>query len=108
MGEEQNSFRKDVREEDNMLVVMEVIEKIMREKSKGYFAFLDIEKAYDGINRYKLSKILKRVGMKIIMSMYEGTKAKYSIRNLESGWVRNGRGVPQGSVLSPLLFGLYT
>jgi len=63
MGEEQNGFRKDRRGEDNMFVVREVIEKMRRERSKGYFAFLNIEKVYDKLNRYKLFKILERVGM---------------------------------------------
>lgn len=96
-----------------MFMVREMIETMRREKSKGYFTFLDIEKAYDKINIYKLFKMLMMVGMsekilKITESMYEGTKAKCSIGNLETRWVRSGRGMRQGCVLSPLLFRIYT
>ena len=39
MGEEQNGFRVDRRGEDNMFVVREVIEKMVKEKMKAYVAF---------------------------------------------------------------------
>ena len=51
MGDEQNGFRKDRRGEDNMFVVNEVIERAKKDGRKKYIAFLDIEKAYDRVNR---------------------------------------------------------
>lgn len=113
MGEEQNGFRMDRRGEDNMFVVREVIENMKKSGRKGYFAFLDIEKAYDRVNRYKMCKILETVGVSekivnIIKSMYENTRARYSMGDIETDWVESKRGVRQGCGLSPLLFGLYT
>jgi len=40
--------------------------------------------------------------------MYEGTKAIYTLCELETDWLKCKKGVWQGCVLSPLLFGLYT
>ena len=113
LGEEQNGFRVDRRAEDNIFVVNELIEKKRRERSKLYLCFLDIEKAYDRVNREILWKVLDKVGLsekivKIIRSMYEDTKAIYRLGTLETDWVRSERGVRQGCILSPTLFSLYT
>ena len=112
MGEEQNGFLKDRRGEDNMFVVNEVIERAKKEGEKKYLAFLDIEKAYDKVRRDMLCKVLEIIGMsekvvRIIRSMYENTRAKYSMGDIKTDWVYSKRGVRQGCVLSPLLFGLY-
>ena len=52
MGEEQNGFRRDRKAEDNIYVVMnELISRMKKENKRIYIAFLDIEKAYDRVNR---------------------------------------------------------
>ena len=113
MGEEQNGFRKGRRGEDNMYVVNTLVETMGRIGAKMYLAFLDIEKAYDRVNREILCKLLERVCMSkkvvdIITSLYEGTRAIYRLGEIETEWVSSRKGVRQGCVLSPLLFGLYT
>ena len=57
--------------------------------------------------------LLERIGVsekvvKIIKSMYENTKGTYCMGELKTDWMRSKRGVRQGRVLSPLLFGVYT
>ena len=84
-----------------------------KEGKKVYMAFLDIEKAYDKVNRSILWKVLERCGMSekivnIIKSMYVNTRGKYALGELETDWVKSVKGVRQGCILSPLLFGLYT
>ena len=113
LGEEQNGFRVNRRGEDNIFIVREIIEKCNRESKKGYLAFLDIEKAYDRVNRQVLCKVLKKCGMsekivRIIESMYENTRAKYALGDIETEWVCSNRGVRQGCILSPVLFAMYT
>ena len=44
----------------------------------------------------------------IIDSTYVNTRAMYSLDEIASDWVKSVRGVRQGCILSPLLFGLYT
>ena len=113
LSEEQNGFRVDRRGEDNMYVVRELMEDCKRESKRGYFAFLDIEKAYDRVNREILCMVLNKCGVsekivRIIESMYVNTRAKYALGNVETEWVYSRRGVRQGCILSPLLFSLYT
>ena len=112
-SENQNGFRALRRGEDNMYVICEVIERMKKEGKKVYMAFLDIEKAYDKVNRSILWKVLERCGMtekivNIIKSMYVNTRGKYALGELETDWVKSVKGVRQGCILSPLLFGLYT
>ena len=63
---------------------------------KGFLAFLDIEKAYDRVNRYKMCKMLERVGVSlkftsIIRSLYEHTRAKFSLGDIETDQVEQQR-----------------
>ena len=75
--------------------------------------FLDIEKAYDRVNREMLGIVLEKIGLSdkivnIVRSMYVDTKAKYRLGDIETDWVKSERGVRQGCILSPTLFSLYT
>ena len=111
LGEEYNSFRMDKRA-DYVFAVNEIIEKKKNDGGKLYLSFLDIEKAYDGVNREMLCRALKKVGLSerivnIVRSMYVDTKARYRIGNIETDWVKSERGVRQGCILSPILFSFY-
>ena len=113
LGEEQNGFRKDRRAEDNVFVISELIEGKKGSREKLYLGFLDIEKAYDRVNREMLCGVLGKVGLSekivnIVKSMYVDTKARYRLGSLETDWVKSERGVRQGCILSPTLFSLYT
>jgi hypothetical protein len=113
LGENQNGFRKDRRGTDNIYILGEIIEGYKGKREKVYLAFLDIEKAYDRVDRETLWKVLRRVGYSekvvgIIRSLYRETRAKFKIGNIETDWVHSVRGVRQGCILSPLLFSLYT
>ena len=53
---------------------------------------LDIEKVYDIVNRRMPCKVLERIGMsekivRIISNMYENTRVKFSMGDLDTGWV---------------------
>ena len=78
LSEKQNGFRVGRQGEDNMFILRVLMERCKRENRRGYFAFLDIEKVYDRVNREILSKVLNKCGVsskvvKIISSMYADT-----------------------------------
>ena len=113
LGEEQNGFRGDRRGEDNIFVINELIERVKKDGRRVYLGFIDIEKAYDRVDRKLMCQMLEKIGMtdkyvRIIKSMYVNTRAKYRLGDVETDWVRSVRGVRHGCILSPLLFNLYT
>lgn len=113
IGEEQNGFRQDRRGEDNIYVIRELVEDFNRRNKCLYLAFLDIEKAYDKVNRQTLIYVLDKLGIprkisNLVKGMYTNTKAKYIFGDIETEWVHLDKGVRQGCVLSPLLFSIYT
>ena len=113
LSEEQNAFRADRRGEDNVFCVKELVEMCVREGKRAYFGFLDIEKAYDRVDRGILLGLLEKIGIperivSIIGSMYTDTRSKYKLGDMHTDYVELGRGVRQGCTLSPLLFNLYT
>ena len=74
-----------------------------KDNRRIYIAFLDIEKAYDRVDRGMMCRVLEEVGVSVkvvnvIKSMYVNTRAKYRLEDFESGWVRSRRGVRQGCI----------
>ena len=109
IGEEQNGFRKDRRGTENLFVLKELIEKAGKENKQLYCMFLDIEKAYDTVNREIMWKLIEWLGFdehirKILQSMYRNTIAKYHWNEVVVDEVKSEIGLRQGCTLSPLLF----
>ena len=113
LGEEQQGFRRERRGEDNLFILNEIIENHKKNNKNLYLCFIDIEKAYDKVNRELLIKVLGKVGLpakvvNIIKSLYLDTRATYMLGEFETDWVDIENGVRQGCVMSPTLFNLYT
>ena len=77
-----------------------------------YTAFLDIAKAYDRVWQPGLWVKLQRLGMdtqllELIRLMYRSIVRRVLIRNDVSAEFEVHAGVPQGAVLSPLLYANY-
>ena len=71
--------------------------------------FLDIEKAYDSLDRSKVWDTLQKKGVEKqtvarIKEMYQGSVSCVKIGGERSNWLRQRSGLKQGSALSPLLF----
>ena len=74
-----------------------------------YFAFVDLEKAFDRVPRDVLWWSMRKVGIdewvvRLVQSMYKNARSKVRVRDSYSEEFEVGVGVHQGSVLSPLLF----
>ena len=94
---------------DAIFVIRQMQERHQRKGKKLYYAFIDLEKAFDRVPREVTRWALRKSGVdewlvNAVMAMYD--EARTSVRtgsgNSESFWVKVG--LHQGSVLSPLLF----
>ena len=76
-----------------------------------YFCFIDYAKAYDCLDHNKLWKILKEMGIPdhltcLLGNLYAGQEATVKTGHGKTDWFQIGKGVCQGSILSPCLFKL--
>ena len=79
--EEQNGFRTGRSCIDNVFTIKQTTEKRREFNLETHIAFLDLEKAFDRVNRHKLWKILNKRGIpyhliEVIMSLYENTSVQ--------------------------------
>src|SRR5215469_5830357 len=63
VGEEQGGFRKDRRCVDQMFAVKGLCEKYREKGREIYFGFMDLEKAYDRIDREALWRVMRKYGV---------------------------------------------
>ena len=78
-----------------------------------YFCFLDYAKAFGCVDHKKLWKILKEMGIPdhltcLLRNLYAGQEATVRTGYGTTDWFQIGKGLPQGCVLSPCLFNLYS
>ena len=63
LGEIQGGFRRGRRTEDNLFMLEGLIEMVKGRKEEIFGAFLDMEKAYDRVNRKKLFEVMRCYGV---------------------------------------------
>ena len=73
----------------------------------------DYPKAFDCVDHNRLWKILKKMGIPdhltcLLRNLYAGQQATVRTRHGTTDWFQTGKGICQGSILSPCLFNLYT
>ena len=112
LGDIQGGFRTKRRTEDNLFILERIIETVRYRNQKLFLGFLDLEKAYDKVNRDKLFDILRRYGIcdrfvDVLQRIYKGSKVKFVWKGIETEWFETKSGVRQGCPLSPLLFNIY-
>ena len=74
-----------------------------------YFCFIDYAKAFDCVDHNKLWKILQEMEIPdhltcLLRNLYAGPEAMVRTGHGTTDWFQIGKGVPQGSLLSPCLF----
>ena len=76
------------------------------------FCFIDYAKAFDCVDHNKLWKILKEMGIPdhltcLLRNLHAGQEATVKTGHGTTDWFQIGKGLCQGSILSPCLFNLY-
>ena len=87
------------------------MEKAREFQKNIYFCFIDYAKAFDGVDRNKLWKILKEMGIPkhltyLLRNLHTGQEATVRTGHGTTDWFQIGKGVRQGCILSPCLFNL--
>jgi hypothetical protein len=88
----------------------ECVARVLKMRNKGRLLFVDLEKAFDKVDRHQLLAILKRRCkneddhhlVHVLRNLLTNTKGIFGEQVVETT-----TGVPQGGVLSPLLFNVY-
>ena len=94
---------------DAIFIVRQIQEAYIRKNRNLFFAFVDLEKAFDRVPRKVLWWALRKVGapewiVRVIQGMYQNARSQVRVNNVLSDVFDVKVGVHQGSVLSPLLF----
>ena len=93
----------------NLLEYLETVTKLLDEGVPVDVIYLDFAKAFDKVPHARLLKKLEEHGIegdftRWIKNWLEGRRQRVNISGKLSGWANVLGGVPQGSVLGPLLF----
>ena len=77
-----------------------------------YFSFVNYAKDFDHVDHNKLWKILQESRLPdcitcLLRNLYSGQESTVRTGHGKTDWFKIGKGVCQGSILSPCLFNLY-
>ena len=108
----QCGFRKGYSAQNCLVVMLEKCKKSIDQKGSSGALFTDLSKAFDSIAHDLLIAKLGAYGvdiysLKIINSYLTNRYQRVKINSQSSRWSEISCGVPQGSVLGPLLFNIY-
>ena len=108
----QFGFRKKYSTNHSLLSIIENIRDKLDNKTFSCGVFVDLEKAFDTVNHSILLKKLDHYGIrgqanKWFSSYFSRRQQKVSLNGVCSEYSKISCGVPQGSILGPLLFLLY-
>ena len=105
----QTGFRKGRGTRDQIANIRWTIEKAREFEKTIYFCFIDYAKAFDCVDHNKLWEILKEMGIPdhlacLLRNLCAGQEATVKTGHGTTDWFQIGKGVHQGSILSPCLF----
>ena len=108
----QFGFKKNKSTEDAVFNFLEYLYLKLNEGDVAAAVFCDFSKAFDCVNHEILLKKMERYGfrgvpLRLFSSFLTNRKQLVKSQGVTSGVFAVGHGVPQGSVLGPLLFLLY-
>ena len=108
----QFGFRQQYSTSHALITITEIIRKALDDGNIGCGVFVDLQKAFDTVDHQILLAKLSHYGIRGVSNdwfkSYPFNHSHYvSINGYDSGLAAINSGVPQGSVLGPLLFLLY-
>ena len=108
----QAGFRKGRGTRDQIANICWIMEKAREFQKNIYFYFIDYANAFDCVDHNKLWKILKEMGIPdhltcLLRNLYAGQEATVQTGHGTTDCFQLGKGILQGSILSPGLFNLY-
>ena len=108
----QFGFRTAHSSDHALIILTETIKSSLDKKRFGCGIFIDLHKAFDAVNRQILLKKLEHYGIRDTAlswfhSYLTNRKQFISVNGHSSSFSGISCGVPQGSVLGPLLFLIY-
>ena len=91
---------------DATFILRQTREKYIGKNRNIYFAFVDLEKAFDRVPRKVLWRTLRKVGITewivcVVQIMYQNARSRVRVNNSYSDVFKVQVGVHQGSVLTP-------
>ena len=108
----QFGFQENHSVDHALISITEAIRSTLDNKKYGCGVFIDLQKAFDSVNHNLLLSKLEHYGMRgdflLWLSSYLSNRHQYvSVNGRDSNLMTIAYGVPQGSVLGPLLFLLF-
>ena len=105
-------FRKGYSSQYCLMLMLEKWKEALDKKKLAGAILTDLSKAFDCLNHQLLIAKLEaygfsRLSLALIFSYLTGRKQRTKINNSLSEWADISSGIPQGSILGPLLFNIY-
>lgn len=112
LNKTQFGFQKGKSANDALNYFTEHIRRELDNNNSIHAAFLDLSKAFDSINHNILQKKLEEIGFShsaksLIKNYLSGRQQRVNVNGTFSSWSETYQGVPQGTILGPLLFLIY-
>lgn len=112
LSNSQYGFRANISTEDAILALTSNITKSFNASKPCLCIFIDLSKAFDTVSHQLLLQSLEDVGVRgnclsLFKSYLADRRQTVRIANVYSDMLSINYGIPQGSVLGPILFNLY-